>query len=250
MRRLLAIPLLVLLLGAGGQQVVNTGHHRTAPPVSAGLAIVSGATHQCKNSSGSGGNISCTVTGANAGDLLMIYGAMDHDIPPSFTDSAGTPATPVIYGLNSYSAVTVEPNISAGPHTITMSGAVFESSLVLQEYSGAALSSAMGANNGGGNSGNFSPVNCSALTSTQSNSMTFVGIVISGGTASSTLGSLTNSFVQRQSNTTPNVLVTSTADNVATLNGSSGSSISTSQSYTAGSGANSWDCLEVEIKHP
>ena len=207
---------------------------------SGGLALVTGTTHTCSVYKSSGGALSCAITGVNSGDGLVLFCGADNTYTMSFTDSAGTPATAKTYSGVGATAISIVTSAASGSHTIQCSGGAFYSFLYAQEYSGVALSSALGASQSSHN--NFSPVTCSAITTTQANSMT-VGLLTNSAQA---WGSLTSSFVQRASQ-----LGSSTGwsmiDNVATLNGSSGSSISTTQAYSPTGG--SWDCLLVEVTH-
>lgn len=235
----------IMILFQGYKIKLVSGHiilKQSQVAASTGLAIVTGATHMCEYAGARGAASSCTVSGVNSGDGLLLTCGADNTSPLSFTDSAGTPATPVLFHGIGYEAISVVTNAAAGSHTITCNGAAFNSFIYVQEYSGMANSSAIGASSSAYN--NFSPVTCAALTSTQTNSMT-VGVLQIGPY---TWGSITNNFVERQTGVlTFTSYALSIIDNVATLNGASGSSISTKQAYTGGSG--SWDCLLAEIKH-
>ena len=123
MRRLWLISL-ILLLGAGGQQVI-TGKHRTAPPAapSSPSVVQANGSNNSYGTSGSVSTLSNTTTGNNLWLLVNANGASSLTI--SLPTGCGTwtqVGTTQTLGYQSHQAVFTAPVISGGACTVGIIG--------------------------------------------------------------------------------------------------------------------------------
>jgi len=194
MRRLLAIPLLVLLVGAGGQQVVNTGHHRTAPPASGGITRVGSAT-SCGKLIVSGGVATCSLAQTTtSGNFLACSAAAQFGdfLSTAILNPGSVAMTNVFYQSSGRDPIAVWFKANTGNYTsVTYQGASGDpGSITCREYAGmsataAAVATAVYGDSGGVATNSWTTSTYGTYTATASN------LVVAGSSASHGDGSPT-----------------------------------------------------------
>jgi hypothetical protein len=191
MRRLLAIPLLVLLVGAGGQQVVNTGHHRTAPPASGGITRVGSAT-SCGKLIVSGGVATCSLAQTTtSGNFLACSAAAQFGdfLSTAILNPGSVAMTNVFYqsGGRDPIAVWIKPNTGTYTSVAMAGGSGDPVSITCREYAGMSTTAAAVATAVYGDSGNVS-VNSWTTASYGTYTATANNLVLAGSSAANGLG--------------------------------------------------------------